>query len=75
MRGVKYTVTFIDNYSNRCWVYSIKKKSYVFPMFKEFKARVELEFKKRIKCLRTDNGGEYTDDEFLVYYKQEYIQR
>ena len=68
-------VTFIDDYSRRCWVYPIKKKSNVFPMFKEYKARVELESSKKIKCLRTDNGGEYTDNEFLAFSKQEGIQR
>ena len=44
-------------------------------MFKEYKARVELESGKKIKCLRTDNGGEYTDGEFLTFCKQEGIQR
>ena len=41
-------------------MYPIKRKADVFPIFKIFKARVELEFEKKIKCLRTDNGGEYT---------------
>ncbi|KAH9679836.1 hypothetical protein KPL71_026295 [Citrus sinensis] len=71
MGGAKYMVTFIDDYSKRCWVYPIKKKSDVFPVFKEYKARVELESGKKIKCLRTDNGGEYTDGEFLAFCKQE----
>ncbi|KAH9669265.1 hypothetical protein KPL70_021724 [Citrus sinensis] len=75
MGGAKYMVTFIDDYSRRCWVYPIKKKSYVFLVFKEYKARVELESGKKIKCLRTDNGGEYTDGEFLAFWKQEGIQR
>ncbi|KAH9705857.1 hypothetical protein KPL70_012031 [Citrus sinensis] len=75
MGGAKYIVTFIDDYSRRCWVYPIKKKSDVFSVFKEYKARVELESGKRIKCLRTDNGGEYTGDEFLAFCKQEGIQR
>ncbi|KAH9802840.1 retrovirus-related pol polyprotein from transposon TNT 1-94-like protein [Citrus sinensis] len=75
MRGAKYIVTFIDDYSRRYWVYPIKKKSDVFPVFKEYKARVELESGKKIKCLRTDNGGEYTDSEFLAFCKQEGIQR
>ncbi|KAH9752597.1 hypothetical protein KPL71_014753 [Citrus sinensis] len=44
MGDAKYMVTFIDDYSRRCWVYPIKKKSDVFPVFKEYKARVELEF-------------------------------
>ncbi|KAH9689118.1 Integrase catalytic domain-containing protein [Citrus sinensis] len=75
MGGAKYMVTFIDDYSRRCWVFPIKKKSDVFPVFKEYKARVELEYGKKIKCLRTDNGGEYTDGEFLAFCKQEGIQR
>ncbi|KAH9689148.1 Integrase catalytic domain-containing protein [Citrus sinensis] len=74
MGGVKYMVTFIDDYSKRCWVYPIKKKSDVFLVFKEYKARVELESGKKIKCLRTDNGGEYTDGEFLAFCKQEAIR-
>ena len=47
----------------------LRKKSYVFPVFKQYKAYVELESWKMIKCLRTDNGGEYTDGEFLTFYK------
>ena len=69
MGGAKYMVTFINDYYKRCWVYPIKKKSNVFPMFKQYKARVELEFGKRIKCLRTNNDGEYTDGEFLTFCK------
>jgi transposase InsO family protein len=49
-------------------VYPIKK-SYVFPVFKLFKAQVELKNGKKIKCLRTDNGGEYVDGEFLKFCK------
>ncbi|KAH9671607.1 hypothetical protein KPL70_017434 [Citrus sinensis] len=69
MGGAKYMVTFIDDYFRRCWVYPIKKKSDIFLVFKEYKARVELESGKRIKCLRMDNGGEYTDGEFLAFCK------
>ncbi|KAK0602044.1 hypothetical protein LWI29_029846 [Acer saccharum] len=73
--GAKYMVTFIDDYSRRCWVYPIKRKSDVFEVFKAFKARVELNSGKKIKCLRTDNGREYTDGEFLAFCKQEGIER
>ena len=69
MGGAKYLETFIDNYSRRCWVYPIKKKLDVFPVFKQYKARVELESEKRIKCLRIDNGGEYIDVVFLASCK------
>nr|GEV15644.1 Gag-Pol polyprotein [Tanacetum cinerariifolium] len=44
--------------AKRCWVYPIKKKSVVFEVFKVYKAWVELDSRKKIKCLRTDNGSE-----------------
>ncbi|GKC34495.1 gag-pol polyprotein, partial [Tanacetum coccineum] len=44
----------------RCLLYPIKKKSDVFEVFKVYKAWVELDSGEKIKCLRTDNGGEYT---------------
>nr|GEZ28279.1 Gag-Pol polyprotein [Tanacetum cinerariifolium] len=55
LAGAKYFVSFIDDYSRRCWVYPIKKKYDVFKVFKVYKARVELDSGKKIKCLRTDN--------------------
>ncbi|KAH9698769.1 hypothetical protein KPL71_024127 [Citrus sinensis] len=42
---------------------------------KNTKRGLELESGKKIKCSRTDNGGEYTDGEFLAFCKQEGIQR
>ncbi|GJZ60287.1 gag-pol polyprotein [Tanacetum coccineum] len=38
-----------------------QEKSDVFEVFKEYKVRVKLDSGKKIKCLRTDNGGEYTE--------------
>ncbi|KAE8686521.1 Protein STRUBBELIG-RECEPTOR FAMILY 1 [Hibiscus syriacus] len=73
--GAKYFVSFIDDYSRRCWVYPIKKKSDVFATFKNFKARVELDSGNKIKCFRTDNGGEYTSEEFDDFCKREGIKR
>ncbi|KAE8711089.1 Retrovirus-related Pol polyprotein from transposon TNT 1-94 [Hibiscus syriacus] len=73
--GAKYFVSFIDDYSRRCWVHPIKKKSDVFSTFKNFKARVELDYGNKIKCFRTDNGGEYTSEEFDDFCKKEGIKR
>ncbi|KAE8698382.1 putative ribonuclease H protein [Hibiscus syriacus] len=73
--GAKYFVSFIDDYSRRCWVHPIKKKSEVFSTFKNFKARVKLDSGNKIKCFRTDNGGEYTSEEFDDFCKKECIKR
>jgi hypothetical protein len=37
---------------------NILKKSYLFEKFKEFKSFVENQTDKKIKVLRTENGGE-----------------
>ena len=54
-----YYVSFIDDYSRNTWIYFLRKKSEVFDKFKEFKALVENQTEKKIKVLRTDNGGEF----------------
>jgi len=59
-----YYVLFIDDFSRNTWIYFLKKKSEVFDRFKEFKALVENQTKKKIKVLRTDNGGEFCSKEF-----------
>jgi len=72
--GVRYFVSFIDDFSRRCWVYPIRRKADVLAVFKTFKAQMELESEKKIKCLRTDNGGEYTSDEFDNFCQHEGIK-
>jgi hypothetical protein len=47
----------------------------VFNKFKEFKALIENLSEKKIKILRSDNGGEYTSKEFLNFCKDVGIKR
>ena len=73
--GSSYFVSFIDDFSRKVWVYILKKKSDVFTVFKQFRALVENITGRTIKCLRTDNGGEFTSIEFEQYCKDEGIIR
>jgi hypothetical protein len=59
-----YYVSFIDDFSRNTWIYFLRNKSEVFYKFKEFKALVENQTEKKIKALRTDNGGEFCGNEF-----------
>ena len=68
--GAKYFVTFIDDYSRICRVYFKRRKDEVF---KEYEAEVANQTDKRIKVLRTDNGGEYTSKQFEDYLKMKGI--
>jgi transposase InsO family protein len=70
-----YYVSFIDDFSRKTWIHFLRNKSEVFDMFKEFKALVENQTKKRIKVLRTDNGGEFCGNEFEEFYKKCGISR
>ena len=54
-----YYVSFIDDFSRKTWIYFFVNNSKVFSKFKGFKAFVENQTEKRIKVLRTDNGGEF----------------
>ncbi|CAL8168905.1 unnamed protein product [Prunus armeniaca] len=73
--GAKYFVTFMGDFSRKVWVYFIKQKSEVFAKFKEWKTETENQTGRKIKYLRSDNGGEYTSNEFTNYCKQEGITR
>eukprot|EP00253_Pinus_taeda_P005553 PITA_05553 len=53
-----------DDFSRNTWIHFLKKKSEVFDRFKEFKALVGNQTEKKIKVLRTDNGGEFCSKEF-----------
>ena len=65
--GKKYFVTFTDNTSKFCWVYLLQSKSEVFQKFKIFYNFVTNLTGKRIKTLRSDNGGEYVSKRFKEF--------
>jgi transposase InsO family protein len=65
--GSGYYITFIDYSTRKTWVYYIQKKYDVFDTFKKWKDLVENETRKRLKCLRSDNVGEYCSKEFDDY--------
>jgi hypothetical protein len=75
LRGSLYYIIFIDDYSRKTWLYLLKTKDKVFNKFQEFKVEIENLRNKKIKTLRTDNGGEYTLKEFIAFCKSTGIRR
>lgn len=57
--GQQYFITFIDDFSRYGYLYLIMEKSDALDVFKAFKAEVENQLGKKIKCVRSDRGGEY----------------
>lgn len=70
LSGAEYFLTFIDDRTRYVWVYILKRKDQVFERFLEWKALVEKSTGRKLKALRTDNGGEYTSAEFEAYLRK-----
>ncbi|CAM8901423.1 unnamed protein product [Rhodiola kirilowii] len=59
MSGAQYFLTIVDDKSRGVWTYLMKRKSEVTDLLIQFFAMVDTQFAKKIKVLRSDNGGEF----------------
>ena len=59
LRGSHYYVTFIDDATRKLWIYFLRQKFDVSQTIKKWKCLVENESSKKLKYLRSNNGGEY----------------
>ena len=53
----------------------LKEKLEAFQKFNWYLARVEKETWKKLKCLRSDNGGEFISNKFNEFYIEKGIKR
>jgi transposase InsO family protein len=67
LKGERYFMLLVDDYTRMIAVCFLKNKSKAFENFKIYKEMVENEMDSRIKCLRYDNGGDFTSKEFMDY--------
>jgi hypothetical protein len=75
LKGERYFMLLVDDYTRMTAVFFLKNKSEAFENFKIYKEMVENEMDSRIKCLRSDNGGEFTSKEFMDYCNNHGIKR
>ena len=73
--GSRYFFLLIDDYSRLIWVSMLKNKSEAFQVFKNFKELEEKEKETKIKCFRTDRGGEFMSEEFVNFCDEHGIKR
>lgn len=72
--GVKYFVTFTDDWSHFTAVYLMQSKDQVLDYFEEYEAWVTAKFGQKISRLRCDNGGEYKNKRFLKFCRNKGVQ-
>jgi transposase InsO family protein len=65
----------VDDYIRMTAVCFLKNKLEAFENFKIYKEMVENEIDSRIKCLISDNGGEFTSNKFMDYCNNHGIKR
>ena len=75
LEGEIYFMLLVDDYTRITWVCFLKKKSEGLEHFIIFKEIVENETELKIKTLRSDNGGEFTSNEFWNYCGEQGIKR
>lgn len=72
-RGSRYFLLFKDECTSFKKVYFLRHKSEVFEGFKVFQTFVHTQTGNKIKVLRSDNGREYTSEEFRKHTTDEGI--
>lgn len=68
--GSKYFMVLEDDFSRMVFIYFLEHKGQVFEKFKEFKAYTENQQGKKIKIFRSDQGTEFSSNEFRNFYKK-----
>jgi len=74
INGERYFITFTDEMSGRVSIYLLPTKDRALAAFQAYRARAEKSSGKEIKALRTDAGGEYLNQQFLQYLKEDRIR-
>jgi hypothetical protein len=74
LKGEKYFMLLVDDYTRMTAFFFLGNKLEAFENFKVYKEMVENEMDSKIKCLRSDNGGEFTSKEFMDYYNRHGIK-
>jgi transposase InsO family protein len=67
--GHRWFVIFVDDCTRMTWLYLLKHKDEVFSVFKSFHIMVQTQFSAKIQVLRSDNGGEYVNQQFQAYFQ------
>ncbi len=75
--GCKYFLTCYDDYTRKIHLSFIKSRSDALPAMQAYISKVETQLNVRVKCVRSDNGGEFnsgTWKQFMLAMGIEHIK-
>lgn len=67
--GSHYFITFIDDFSQKSQFCFMRKKTDALEIFRTFISFVERKIGKKVKALRSNNGGEYCSNELDFFFQ------
>jgi hypothetical protein len=67
LNGKRWFISFIDDHTCMIWICLMKCKSEVSSLFKQFHNMVATQYSSAIQVLRSDNGGEFVNQELKQY--------
>jgi hypothetical protein len=73
--GRRFILLLVDDVSRYMWAVLLDTKAAAADAIKRHQAAAEKECGRKLRVLRTDNGGEFTAAEFAAYCTDEGIQR
>ena len=65
-----YYVSFTDDHSRYTNIYLLHSKDEAFDHYRIYEAWLSTQHNAKIKCLRSDRGGEYLSEDFSAHLKQ-----
>nr|GEY87202.1 zinc finger, CCHC-type [Tanacetum cinerariifolium] len=73
--GKKLIFLLVDDCTRFMWAYFLTSKDQALSTFKEFRQKIEMEMRMKVRMLKTDRGCEFTSNEFTKYCKENEIAR
>ena len=68
-QGKKYVLVIVDDYSRYTWVFFLAAKSETSQVLIDFLKNVQVNLKKQVRIVRSDNGTEFKNNVFDTYLR------
>ncbi|MCP3664820.1 MAG: DDE-type integrase/transposase/recombinase [Gammaproteobacteria bacterium] len=73
--GKSYCMVVVDDFSRYVWVRFLAQKSDAFEAFRKLLLEEENQKDRKLKCLRSDRGGEFINKPFSDFLEQRGVRR